>query len=137
MYKLYIHKEGEKSSQIVEGSESISVKELMEKIVDIKKDPSSKLEELVVCLEDKDESIDIMMTLKEAKIEHKHHIHCHRCKHIDATITYVTGNKHDFKVRPGITVSELIKRAAHHFHVDSKVIPTLIMKDENGETLDE
>lgn len=136
MKKIYFHSEGEKTPQIIEVPESITIKELIQK-TGLGKDASHKSEEVIICREDGEEFIDIKMTLKEAGIGHKHHIHCHRCKHVEVTISYVSGMKHEFKVAPGLTIGAMIKKAAHQFHIDPPTIPTLILKDDAGNTLDE
>ena len=129
--KIYIHKEGERTPELIEVSENANVRELYES-----GNGSPVIsKEYEFSYEDADGPLEPGISLKDAGIGNKHHIHCHRCKKIDVTITYVSGESKILHVQPGLTIHQLIKRVAHQLHIDPSVVPTLVLKTETNDTL--
>jgi hypothetical protein len=132
--KLYVHLEGTKLPETIEISSDATVKDLLlllnkEKFV---------LADSNYALENDENLLEVSeKNLKEVGIKDKHHLHCHRCHKVSVKISYVSGQVHTFHVRPGTAVGKLIKMSVLEFKIDPTIEPTLIMKNEQQETLDD
>lgn len=132
--KLYIHSEGNEVPEKVEVSSDITVKDLLARLLQL----DFAFDGSEFALEDEEDFlIPSDRTLAECGINHSHHLHCHRCKKINVHLSYSSGLSHVFDVPPSTTVAKLIKLAIVQFKIDPATAVNLIIKSENGLTLDD
>jgi hypothetical protein len=98
--EVFVHKRNEEI-RIVDVTETINVRELVEQV-----DGADGH----VWLEEQDEEIDLEITLAEAEIGDRSHVHVGHCKRVNASVRY-NGVAKEFEVSPASTLQSLFDRA--------------------------
>lgn len=132
--KIYLHGEGMKS-----------IKSLSLNGIKTKKDLISKFkEQSALEFDDRKDEIEVFLDkdLEEKLngnvdrvIRDKDHIHCHRCKKVEATVVYNSDN-FNTKLPPNVKLQVILKRALAHFKIGPKDGADLVLRlTEQGEIL--
>jgi len=112
---IYLHGENSRDPKLVEISEDASIKDI---INEYKKEfpGAGTPDEIDLFIEDEEDHRPKDHTCKEAGIEKRMHIHCHRCKKIEVVITY-NGDDKSFHESPSATAGKIMKKAIHAFNI--------------------
>jgi hypothetical protein len=98
--EVFVHKRNEEI-RIVDVTATINVRELVEQV-----DGADGH----VWLEEQDEEIDLEITLAEAEIGDRSHVHVGHCKRVNASVRY-NGVAKELEVSPASTLQSLFDRA--------------------------
>jgi len=99
--EIYIHTAGSEEPVLLEINETALVRELL-----VIGDPQGA--ELVM-IEEVEEPLNLDITLKEAGIRHRSHVHRGRCRRVDVRVRYNTEKSHDF--HPPATIRRVFEWA--------------------------
>ncbi len=84
--ELFLHTTDNEDPEIIEVEATASVRSLL-----VEDDPDGG-----VWIEEVDEEIDLDLTLEVAGIQHRHHVHRGRCRHVKVIVRWNGHHEHDF-----------------------------------------
>jgi EAL domain-containing protein (putative c-di-GMP-specific phosphodiesterase class I) len=84
--ELFLHTTDNEDPEIIEVEATASVRSLL-----VEDDPDGG-----VWIEEVDEEIDLDLTLEVAGIQHRHHVHRGRCRHVEVIVRWNGDHKHTF-----------------------------------------
>jgi len=77
--------------------------------------------------EDRQEPVDIGLTLEALRLHHKHHIHCHRCRRVAVEVNF-GGKAKARKFSPATTVGVVAQWARRVFRLDAAAAAEYVLQ---------
>ncbi|MEP7127884.1 MAG: hypothetical protein ABI729_03410 [Chitinophagales bacterium] len=127
--KVYLHEENKRDPREIEIAENATVQELIESV---STNGDAKSIELFIDEEAGPLQRDDLLT--KSGVIPKTHIHCHRCKRIDLTVSY-NGQSFKHGAQPSLSINRIKKRAGEKFSISISDLADLVLKLDSGETL--
>jgi hypothetical protein len=110
---LYVHTAREAEPRLIKVEEEILVADLVRKIVEAGICDGS-IDEVLIFVENEPEPLGREHTVKHHGLQHRHHVHCHKCHRIQVDVIYNGVTKTD-KVAPSTKVKRVLKWAIDAF----------------------
>jgi hypothetical protein len=98
--ELFVHSSGAEDPALITINASRRVRELL-----VKEEPTGR-----VWIEEVDEEVDLDITLEEAGIRHRHHVHRGRCHRVEVLVRFNGEFVRDFA--PGTTIKTVYRWAS-------------------------
>jgi hypothetical protein len=99
--ELFMHTHTKEDPDLIEIEESAKVRDLV-----LESEPEGK-----IWLQDADDEIDLDLTLKDAGIGHRHHLHRGHCKRVEVVVRF-NGVEHRESYAPGTVIKSVYRWAA-------------------------
>ena len=131
--QIYLHGENHRDPKLIEVSENASVQEIIS--IYNKEFPGSGNEtEIELFVEDEHDARQKHLKGEEHGIKKRHHVHCHRCKKVNVSVSYNSETKL-FSVAPSTTVKKIEKEALKEFKINEADAGDFLLKLEDGTVL--
>jgi hypothetical protein len=117
--ELFLQGEGIPEIRLLKVASDLTVKELIEQAKAHSANLPPGNEKFFLLLENSDEELPLNSTLKEAGIQHRHRIHCHRCRKIEITVNF-NGESKSHHFSPANTVAKVKAWADDKFDLKGK-----------------
>jgi hypothetical protein len=130
---IYLHGEGTREPKATEIPPHATVEEIIV-IYQQQFQDGGKIEEIMLFVEEEGEPKDRRHHHTDAGIHHRHHVHCHRCRQVDAIIFY-NGDDKSFRVAPSMTIKSVFQKAIHAFGISESDAGDYVLKLDDGVTL--
>lgn len=124
--QIYVHGENSRDPKLVEVSENVSVKDIINLYQKEFPDAGSP-DEIEVLLEDEEDPKPNDPHGEKGWIKKRMHVHCHRCKKIAVTIIY-NGDDKSFTFSPSTTAKKILKKALHAFNINESDAGDYLLK---------
>jgi hypothetical protein len=136
--ELYVHTCDGVDPKLIKISEEATVEELIKKIQATGIAIGEPGEELLLLVENEEEPIGTGQKLCDRGVRHRHHVHCHRCRHVRVIVTYNSVDK-EKTFSPSVLVKKVLKWAIDAFELKgADADKVLYLKDTpNVELLNE
>jgi hypothetical protein len=108
--EVYVHGEGSREPKLVKVSEDATLREVAEAAGC----HLERVEDLFIGRQDDDDPCHSEDPLHKAKVGHRHHIHCHRCKKIHVSVLY-NGIQKEREFSPAVRLDRVLRWATHEF----------------------
>jgi hypothetical protein len=132
-FEIYMHGENQRDPKLVEVSENASVQEII-KIYRTEFPGSGEETEIELFVEDEQDAKPKHHKGEEHGIKKRHHVHCHRCKKVNVSVSYNSETK-SFSVAPSTTVKKIEKEALKEFKINEADAGDFLLKLEDGTVL--
>ena len=99
--QLFLHTPGNEGPELVEIEATALVRELI-----VARDPDGR-----VWIEEVDDEVDLDVTLEEAGIKHRHHVHHGRCHRVEVVVRF-NADRFEDDFGPGTTIKTVYKWVA-------------------------
>jgi hypothetical protein len=76
---------------------------------------------------DQHEPVDVTKSLDELDLEHRRHVHVHRCRHIVVKVNFMGKTKHH-RFSPATTVATVTAWARKKFHIDEATASEYVLQ---------
>lgn len=117
--EVFAQVEGTNDILLVEVAEDGTVHDLLQAAIEQGKHLSGNDASAMVFIEDAEEVLELDHPLEKAGIRHRGHVHIHRCRHIEVSVTF-NGKKITRAFPPSATIGRIKKWAAKEFGMSEK-----------------
>jgi hypothetical protein len=112
---LYVHSAKDAEPRLIKVDEDILVADLVRKIAESGLCEGSH-EEILIFVENESEPLDREHSAKHCGLQHRHHVHCHKCHHIQVAVIY-NGVEKNEAFPPSTKVRRVLKWAIEAFNL--------------------
>ncbi len=127
--EIYIHSPHGHEPKLVKINDDATVGELIKKLP-----PDVVLaagNDLAIIVEDKEEVLLNERKLGECGIKHRHHVHCHSCRHINVFVSY-NGTQKEKRFSPATLVKNVLKWALYAFELKGVDAESKVLRLSDG-----
>jgi len=111
--EIYLHGAGTTEEKIIHVPEDATVRDVLEAA---RKAGVSVDADTFLIVEDADDELPSDARLRDHGVKHKHHLHCHRCRKVEVSVTF-NGQVKSRKFAPGRKVKRVLKWAVEAFNL--------------------
>jgi hypothetical protein len=130
--EIYIHGEGFRDPKMIRVPEESTIQDLA-RAAGIQLNGT---EEVFVMAEDEDDPKTPDDTLAKGGVEHRHHVHCHRCKRVETIVMY-NGIRKEREFAPSSRIKKVLNWALKEYHLHGHDAEDKVLFLPDGTTLSE
>lgn len=112
---LYVHSAKDAEPRLIKIEEEILIAELVRKIIEAGIFEGAH-EEVFIFVEDETEPLNKEHSAKHCGLQHRHHVHCHKCHRIEVGVMY-NGVEKTAAFAPSTKVKRVLKWAVEAFNL--------------------
>lgn len=112
--EVYVHVEGSREPKLAKVSEDATLKE----VAAAAGCSLNEADDIFIGRQDDDNAFHHGDSLDKAKVKHRQHIHCHRCKKIQVSVLYNGQKERDFS--PAIRLDVILRWAIREFNLEGQ-----------------
>lgn len=133
--EVYVHGEGATSLRLLKINEEATIADLLQLAQKSGSFEPSDAHHFKICLEDEDKMHEHHQVLRACGIRHKSHVHCHRCQHINVSISY-NGVVKSRSFGPSTTGKNILRWALHEFELKGPDAVDKVLRLSDKDVLD-
>ena len=130
--QIYLHGEGLKETKFIEIDSETKISEIVKEFEALT-GVASTIDAPVECYADDDDNpLDSSLTAGSKKIDKRSHIHCHRCRKVEAAAIY-NGREETFDFPPQTKVEKVFKKVIKEFKISDSDASNLVFRLGTGQ----
>lgn len=128
--EIYVHTDGHHDPKLVKIQDDATVEDLLKSIA-----PEGH-HEFHLVIEDEEDAKEHHHRLCDCGIRHRQHVHCHRCRHVQVTVSF-NGVDHDHQFTPAATIARVLEWALKKFKLTGQDAARKVLRitDRPNDTL--
>jgi len=130
--QIYVHGEGLKEAKFIEIDSETKMSDIIKEFEAITGVASTNDAPVECYADDDDNPLDRSSTAGSKKIDKRSHVHCHRCRKVEVTVTY-NGREEKFSFPPQTKAEKVFKKAIKEFKISDSDASNLVLRSGSGQ----